>query len=57
MDAIKWTTLALDGTIIVECSRREEETPFLTYAGIYIYKVKVVGYARQIFRNGKKMAD
>lgn len=37
MDAIKWTTLlALDGTIIVECSRREEETPFLTYAGIYI---------------------
>ena len=55
MDAIKWTTLALDGTIIVECSRREEETPFLTYAGIY--KVKVVGYARQIFRNGKKMAD
>lgn len=56
MDAIKWTTLALDGTIIVECSRREEAS-FFTYAGIYIYKVKVVGYARQIFRNGKKMAD
>lgn len=29
VDAIKWTTLALDGTIIVECSRREEERRFL----------------------------
>lgn len=36
MDAIKWTTLALDGTIIVECSRREEERRFLR-TRVYIY--------------------